>query len=428
MVHQTGNSTQPDKEVVIIGAGIGGLTFALALHRVGIPCRIYESVSEIRPLGVGLNLLPHAMKELAGLGLEEELLAKGRETREYSFFTSHGQLVHREPRGKFAGYAWPQVSIHRGDLQMTLLDAVHERLGKNAIHLGQRCTGVEQDESGVTVHLTDSATGQLLPPTRAQTVVACDGVHSAIRKQFHPAEAKPRYQGSTQWRGVTRAKPFMSGASMAYVGTYRTGKLITYPIRDNIDGQGTQLINWVIEYAKPEEDERDWNRKGQLEDFIHLFEDCHFDWLDVPEMLRAADAVYEYPMVDQDPLEYWTVGRVTLLGDAAHPMMPRGSNGAAQAIIDATALAALLASEDDPRNALQHYEQKRLKATGDVVLANREIAPDAILLVVDERSGGKPFERIEDIISQDELREWQERYKRVAGFDADTLRSSAENT
>lgn len=428
MVHQTGNSTQPDKEVVIIGAGIGGLTFALALHRVGIPCRIYESVSEIRPLGVGLNLLPHAMKELAGLGLEEELLAKGRETREYSFFTSHGQLVHREPRGKFAGYAWPQVSIHRGDLQMTLLDAVHERLGKNAIHLGQRCTGVEQDESGVTVYLTDSATGQLLPPTRAQTVVACDGVHSAIRKQFHPAEAKPRYQGSTQWRGVTRAKPFMSGASMAYVGTYRTGKLITYPIRDNIDGQGTQLINWVIEYAKPEEDERDWNRKGRVEDFIHLFEDCHFDWLDVPEMLRAADAVYEYPMVDQDPLEYWTVGRVTLLGDAAHPMMPRGSNGAAQAIIDATALAALLASEDDPRNALQHYEQKRLKATGDVVLANREIAPDAILLVVDERSGGKPFERIEDIISQDELREWQERYKRVAGFDADTLRSSAENT
>ncbi|AOZ08566.1 flavin-dependent oxidoreductase [Cupriavidus malaysiensis] len=410
-----------EKEVVIIGAGIGGLTLALALHRVGIRCRIYESVTELKPLGVGLNLLPHAMKEPARLGLQERLLAKGQETREYCFFTSHGQLVHREPRGKFAGYAWPQVSIHRGDLQMTLLAAVEERLGADVLHLGQRCTGVEQDDAGVTVHLQDSGSGAPLAPVSAQVVVACDGVHSVIRKQFHPAEARPRYQGSTQWRGVTRAKPFMSGASMAYVGTYHTGKLITYPIRDNIDGEGTQLINWVIEFAKPEEEERDWNRQGRLEDFLHLFEHSQFEWLDIPAMLREADAVYEYPMVDQDPLGFWTVGRVTLLGDAAHPMMPRGSNGAAQAIIDATALADLLAAEDDPRRALQAYEHKRLKATGDVVLANREIAPDAILLVVEERTGGKPFERLEDVISAQELLAWQERYKRVAGFDAGTL-------
>ncbi|MFM0101145.1 flavin-dependent oxidoreductase [Paraburkholderia nemoris] len=412
------------EDVIIVGGGIGGLTLALALHKAGIKCRVFEAVPQLKPLGVGLNLLPHAMRELDSLGLKETLCDKGIVTREYSFYTNHGQLVDHEPRGQFAGLDWPQVSIHRGDLHLALYDAVCERLGAESVVLGQRCVGFDQDADGVSVHLEESSSGRRLPNVRGKVLIACDGVHSIARKLFHPREASPRYQGSTQWRGVTRWKPFQSGASMCYIGTFRTGKLITYPIRNNIDEEGNQLINWVIEFARPEEQQRDWNREGKLEDFVHLFDACNFDWLDVPAMLRAADAVYEYPMVDQDPLSFWTNGRVTLLGDAAHPMMPRGSNGAAQAIIDATTLARLLAECSDWQVALKEYEARRLKATADVVLANREIAPDAILLVVDERTGGRPFDNIDDVISRDERKQWQLRYKQVAGFSADALKAS----
>ncbi|MFM0074434.1 flavin-dependent oxidoreductase [Paraburkholderia sediminicola] len=409
------------EEVIIVGGGIGGLTLALALHKAGVQCRVFEAVPQLKPLGVGLNLLPHAMREMDSLGLKEALCAKGILTREYSFYTNHGQLVDHEPRGQFAGLDWPQVSIHRGDLHMTLYDAVCERLGADAVVLGQRCIGFDQHADGVTAHFEDAVDGSRLPDVSGKVLIACDGVHSAVREQFHPKEATPRYQGSTQWRGVTRWKPFQSGASMCYIGTFRTGKLITYPIRDDIDSEGHQLMNWVIEFARPEEQQRDWNRAGRLEDFVHLFEHCRFDWLDVPAMLRAADAVYEYPMVDQDPLSFWTRGRATLLGDAAHPMMPRGSNGAAQAIIDATTLAGLLTDSNDWPQALVEYERRRLKATSDVVLANREIAPDAILLVVDERTGGKPFNDIDEVISHEERKQWQLRYKQVAGFSADSL-------
>ncbi|TGN94274.1 flavin-dependent oxidoreductase [Burkholderia sp. USMB20] len=409
------------EDVIVIGGGIGGLTLALALHEKGVRCRVFEAVPQLKPLGVGLNLLPHAMRELDKLGLMDELCNKGIETREYSFYTQHGQLVDHELRGRFAGLDWPQVSIHRGDLHMTLYDAACKRLGDDAIVLGQRFVGFDQDDRGVTAYFEDAMDDGRVSSARGKVLVACDGVHSVVRRIFHPREARPRYQGSTQYRGVTRWKPFQSGASMCYIGTFRTGKLITYPIRDNIDGEGRQLMNWVIEYARPEEHQRDWNREGKLEDFIHLFEHCRFDWLDVPAMLRAADAIYEYPMVDQDPLSFWTQGRVTLLGDAAHPMMPRGSNGAAQAIIDATTLAELLGESDNWPAALQIYEARRLQATSDIVLANREIAPDAILLVVDERTGGRPFNNIDDVISRDELKQWQLRYKQVAGFSADTL-------
>ncbi|MFM0339896.1 flavin-dependent oxidoreductase [Paraburkholderia fungorum] len=409
------------EEVIIVGGGIGGLTLAIALHKAGVRCRVFEAVPQLKPLGVGLNLLPHAMREMDSLGLKEALCAKGILTREYSFYTNHGQLVDHEPRGQFAGLDWPQVSIHRGDLHMTLYDAVCERLGADAVVLGQRCIGFDQNADGVTAHFEDAVDSRRLPDVSGKVLIACDGVHSVVRKQFHPKEATPRYQGSTQWRGVTRWKPFQSGASMCYIGTFRTGKLITYPIRDDIDSEGHQLMNWVIEFARPEEQQRDWNRAGRLEDFVHLFEHCRFDWLDVPAMLRAADAVYEYPMVDQDPLSFWTRGRVTLLGDAAHPMMPRGSNGAAQAIIDATTLAGLLTDSNDWPQALVEYERRRLKATSDVVLANREIAPDAILLVVDERTGGKPFDDIDEVISREERKQWQLRYKQVAGFSADAL-------
>lgn len=410
------------QDVIIVGAGIGGLSFALALQQAGVPFRLYESAPELKPLGVGLNLLPHAIKALSDLGLQKRLLAKGVETREYCFYTRHGQHVYSEPRGQFAGYDWPQISIHRGDLHAVLLQAVRERCGDDVVQLDHKCVAVEQDADTATAHF-ENARGETLPSAPGAIVVACDGVHSVLRHQHHPKEAVPRYEGTTQYRGTTRWKPFLSGASMAYLGTFETGKLIIYPIRDNIDADGRQLINWVIELSKPNDQLlRDWNRKSRVEDFIEHFADWRFDWLDIPAVLRAADSIYEYPMVDQDPLPFWTVGRTTLMGDAAHPMMPRGSNGAAQAIIDGVTLAPMLARSNDWTAVLKDYEAQRLDATGKVVLANREIAPDAVLRVVHERTGGQPFAHIHDVISRDELVDWQERYRKVAGFAASDLR------
>jgi 2-polyprenyl-6-methoxyphenol hydroxylase-like FAD-dependent oxidoreductase len=413
------------QDVIIVGAGIGGLSFALALQQAGVPFRLYESAPELKPLGVGLNLLPHAIKALSDLGLQKRLLAKGVETREYCFYTRHGQHVYSEPRGQFAGYDWPQISIHRGDLHAVLLQAVRERCGDDVVRLDHKCVAVEQSDDAATAHF-ENARGDALPSAQGAIVVACDGVHSVLRHQHHPKEAVPRYEGTTQYRGTTRWKPFLSGASMAYLGTFETGKLIIYPIRHNIDAEGRQLINWVIELSKPNDQLlRDWNRKSRVEDFIEHFADWRFDWLDIPAVLRAADSIYEYPMVDQDPLPFWTVGRTTLMGDAAHPMMPRGSNGAAQAIIDGVTLAPMLARSDDWPAVLKDYETQRLEATGKVVLANREIAPDAVLRVVHERTGGRPFAHIHDVISRDELVEWQERYRKVAGFAASDLRRPA---
>ncbi len=403
-------------DVVIVGAGIGGLTFALALHAHGMKPQIYEAAPELKALGVGLNLLPHAVRQLSDLGLEEKLVAAGVVTREYLFYTRAGQLVYSEPRGTDAGYGWPQISINRGDLHAILMQAVMERLGTDAISLNHKCIGVAQDDNSATAEFAEQ------PAAAGGVLVACDGIHSVARAQMHPAGAKLRYEGTTQYRGVTKHRPFHGGASMAYLGTNEHGKLVLYPIRNNIDSDGNQLLNWVIEVQRPTEHlQRDWTQRASVDDFIAGFENCRFDWLDVPELLRGAEEVYEYPMVDQDPLPFWTNGRLTLLGDAAHPMMPRGSNGAAQAIIDATTLANLLALSNDPRDALKSYEDQRLAATSGVVMANRGMSPDAILNVIEERTGGKPFEKIEDVISREELIEWQDRYKALAGFAARDL-------
>jgi 2-polyprenyl-6-methoxyphenol hydroxylase-like FAD-dependent oxidoreductase len=410
-------------DILIVGAGIGGLTLGLALHAAGIPCRIFESAAEIRPVGVGINLLPHATKELAALGLEEALAAVAIATKDATFFNRFGQLIYREPLGRAAGYEHPQFSIHRGDLQMVLLDVFRGRAGSDRLVTSYHCTGVEQDETGVSVHFSDGPGGASRTAVRGRVAIACDGINSAIRKQFFPGEGEPRYSGVNMWRGVTRWKPMLSGASMVRAGWLSHGKMVIYPIRQAGGADGLQLINWVAEIETATYRKRDWNRPGRIEDFIGAFADWHFDWLDVPSFIRAADHVLEFPMVDQDPLPRWSFGLITLLGDAAHPMVPRGSNGAGQAILDARALVAALLEHGVGVAALAAYQQQRLEATTRIVLTNRTNPPDAILREVFERTNDSPFARIDDVISRDELVALSEGYKRIAGYSKDALRS-----
>lgn len=412
-------------DAIIIGGGIGGLTLALTLHERGIPCRVFEVAPEIRAVGVGVNLLPHSTKELFRLGLETPLTKAAVSTQDAAFYNRFGQLIHREPLGTAAGYDWPQLSIHRADLQAALLAAATQRIGADRIHLGWQCIGVEQDAQRATAHFRNTVSGLTLPDQSADVVIACDGIHSVVRKQFFPAEGAPRYSGINMWRGITRMKPILSGACMVRAGWLSHGKMVIYPIRNNVDAEGNQLMNWVAEIETPKHIQRDWNRSGNLDDFLPAFADWRFDWLDVPEMIRKSDMVLEFPMVDQDPLPRWTHGRVTLLGDAAHPMVPRGSNGAGQSIIDARVLADLLAESADPLDALKAYEAQRLPATANVVLTNRKNPPDAILREVFERTGDRPFQRIEDVISPAELTAITDNYKKVAGYDKEKLKAAS---
>ncbi|MET0473748.1 MAG: flavin-dependent oxidoreductase [Mycobacterium sp.] len=400
--------------ITIVGAGIGGLTLALELHAAGIPCRVYEAAPQLRPLGVGINVLPHATAVLAELDVLDRLEAIAVQTREAVFYNRFGQHVYTEPAGRYAGYPTPQLSIHRGHLQLALADIVRERLGADAIVGDHQCLGIDQDGSSVTAQFRSLSTGQPRESVTGEAVIGCDGVHSVIRKQLHPNEGAPRYSGVLMWRGTTVGQPFLSGASMVRAGWLRDGKLVIYPIRDNADG--TQLINWVAEIERPYSGDRDWGKPGDPADFAPAFADWTFDWLDVPALLRGADTVLEYPMVDQDPLESWTAGRTTLLGDAAHPMVPRGSNGAGQAILDARALRVALQSEEDTAAALLTYEADRRPKTSAVVLTNRATPPDAILKEVWERTGDKPFDDVDDVISTAELDAISQRYRQVAGF------------
>jgi len=407
-------------EVIVVGAGIGGLTLGIALHQAGIPCRIFESVPELRAVGVGINLLPHATRELAALGLEDALDRVAIKTADATFFNRFGQLIHQEPLGRAAGYAHPQFSIHRGDLQMVLREAFVARAGADRLITNRHCLGVTQDEHGVTVTFSDGPGGGERYAVQGRVAIACDGINSAVRKQFFPDEGEPRYSGVNMWRGVTRWQPILSGASMIRAGWLSHGKMVIYPIR-TAGSDGLQLVNWVAEIETPTYRRRDWNRKGELADFIGAFADWHFDWLDVPAFIRAADSVLEFPMVDQDPLPRWSFGRVTLLGDAAHPMVPRGSNGAGQAILDVRALTTALRDNPDPIAALAAYEAQRREATARVVLTNRSNPPDAILREVFQRTKDRPFGNIDDVISRAELVAMSDRYKQIAGYSRDGL-------
>lgn len=412
-----------DCEVLIVGAGIAGLTLALELHAAGISCRVCEAAPDLKPLGVGINLLPHSVRVLDRLGLLDALARVAVTTKESAYFNHHGQLIYREPAGVAAGYRWPQFSIHRGDLHSVLLDAVRGRLGADALVTDRRCTGATNEGDHAKATFVD---GQGAPhEVKASVVVSSDGIHSVLRKQFHPDEGAPRYSGNNMWRGAVPRAPFLSGASMVRAGWFTVGKMVIYPIRDAIDADGRQLVNWVAEIAAPQPARRDWNGRGRLEDVLPTFADWRFDWLDVAGLIESTADIMEYPMVDQDPLPRWTYDRLTLLGDAAHPMVPRGSNGAGQAILDAACIVETFKTLGVGPEALSAYEAVRLKETSDVVLMNRKAPPDKILQVVHERTGGDPFERIEDVVSASELAAIVDAYKTVAGYSLDRLSGGA---
>jgi 2-polyprenyl-6-methoxyphenol hydroxylase-like FAD-dependent oxidoreductase len=418
MVH--GFAKESD-DVIVVGGGIGGLTLALELHRVGVPVRVFEAVPKVAPVGVGITLLPHATRILAELGLLDALAARGVPTQESVFYNRFGQFVFREPTGTYAGLAWPQLAMHRADLYDVLLAAARERLGDDRIVFGARFVRADQDAQGVHAHFErvqpdGVAQGAWSFTEQGSVLIGCDGIHSVLRKQLFPDEGPPIYQGLNMWRGVTRWKPFLSGASMLRVGWYSSGKLTIYPCRANVDGEGKQLMNWIAAVETDRHIDRDWGRQGRLEDFISTFQEWDFDFLDVPGVLAGADSILEYPMVDQEPLPQWTSGRLTLLGDAAHPLVPRGSNGAGQAIVDCGSLATALASAADPVEALHVYESERRPVTSRIVYRNRTDPPDAILREVCQRTNDQPFERLADVISDAELENLSEGYRHLTGY------------
>lgn len=409
------------KKIIIAGAGIGGLTAALCLHDAGFDVYVYESAREIKPLGVGINLLPHAVRVLTHLGLHEELDKIAIATSELSYYSKHGKKIWREPRGKFAGYNWPQFSIHRGSFQMLLLKEVMRRLGANKVHTGFLLQQAVNKSDSVEAHFINKAHNDTIAITGGM-LIAADGIHSAVRNQFYPAEGPPKFSGIILHRGTARAKPFLSSSSMIMAGSVDK-KFVAYPIQNFSDGTGDQLINWIADLRVNVEEDimtQDWNRRADKNKLLQEFCDWHFDWLDVPSLIGDTDAIYEFPMSDRDPLPRWSFERVTLLGDAAHPMYPIGSNGASQAILDAECLAESLKNNNDISLALQQYESVRLPATARIVLQNRQMGPEQVMQIVEERAPNG-FENLYDVISPEELESIAARYKQIAGFDKEVL-------
>jgi 2-polyprenyl-6-methoxyphenol hydroxylase-like FAD-dependent oxidoreductase len=406
---------------IVAGGGIGGMALALSLHDAGLrDLEIYESAPAVRELGVGINVLPHAVRELTELGLLEELSAAGVPTAELAYYSRRGQRIWAEPRGVAAGYRWPQFSIHRGDLLGLLYRAVVARIGAGRVRVGRHLVRFGQGNGRAWAEFSDGsrAEGDLL--------IGCDGIHSVVRRGFHPGEGPPKWNGITMWRGVTAGRPFLSGRTMIMAGHFGR-RMVVYPISKRHEDQGRALINWVAEFRNASDQPmplQDWEHTARAEDALGPFASFVFDFLDVPAMIRDAQAIYQYPMVDRDPLPSWDFGRVTLLGDAAHPMFPVGSNGASQAVIDARVLARELALQPSVEAAVAAYDAARRPATSAIVLANRQVGPERCMDIVEERAPGG-FEDLSAVISQEELQEISSGYKRTAGFDPEVLNRRA---
>jgi len=403
--------------ILIAGGGIGGLTTALMLHARGIRARVIEQSPELREVGVGINTLPHSIAELAELGLLKELDKVGLRTRELRYLTRNGQEVWRELRGLHAGHSHPQFSIHRGRLQMVLYKAVEERLGPDAVLSGHRLTSSAQDQAGVTAQFTDTSDGLSSRTLRGEVLICADGIHSVGRRRFYPDEGRPSWTGVVMWRGAVDWPVWKDGQTMAIAGGLGA-KLVLYPIAPAKDGR--QLMNWVVNVrmadgATQPPPEDNWSKRAPLAKVLPYAKRFHVPDMDLEALVRASGEIFEYPMADRDPLPRWTYGRVTLLGDAAHPRDPVGPNGAAQAILDARSRADHLARAEHPREALYRYEQDRLPITAELVRTNRLGGPERVIDEV-EKITVQPFKNINKVLSYKKREAIVKGYAQMAGF------------
>ncbi|GAB5375350.1 MAG: flavin-dependent oxidoreductase [Acuticoccus sp.] len=404
-------------KVLIAGAGIGGLATALMLHRRGIRATLFEQSPTVREVGVGINTLPHAIRELAEIGLLPALDKVAVRTRELLYFNRYGQEVWRELRGIDAGHPVPQFSIHRGRLQKVLYDAVIDRLGPDAVKTGLSLAGFVEDEGGLTAHFTDAVSGGAALTVRGDLLISADGIHSVTRRKFYPDEGTPKWNGVMMWRGATEVAPWGDGRTMA-IGGGMGAKAVLYPIAHPEGGR--QLMNWVVNIkmadgATSPPPKESWSRPANRATMLPYARRFTIPGFDFPGLVAATPQAYEYPMCDRDPLPRWTFGRVTLMGDAAHPMYPVGSNGASQAILDARCLADALEKAEHPRQALCAYEADRRPKTADVVRLNRKGGPERVIDEVEKRAPAG-FTSVDEVMTRAERTLIVGGYAGTAGF------------
>ena len=414
-----------DSCVIIAGGGIGGLATALTLHQIGVPCVVFEAVRDMRPLGVGINLQPNAVRELYDLGITQDDLDRvGLPAKEWALVGLNGNDVYSEPRGLLAGYNWPQYAVHRGHFHVLLHQKVLERIGPDAVRLGSRVTGYRKNSAGGVTAFVERADGSRSEVNGA-LLIGADGIHSAVRAQMHPTQPPIHWGGAVMWRGTTWGKPIRTGASFVGLGTHRQ-RMVFYPISHPDPRTGLSVINWIAEVTLDNSEgwkQSGWFRQVNTDEFIHHFDNWVWDWLDVPALIRQADSVFENPMIDRDPVPTWRDGPVILLGDAAHAMYPTGSNGGSQAIVDARLLGAAMVEHGVTQQALAAYDDKLCGPISKLILRNRGAGPFGLLNLVDERCGGT-FDNIDDVIPPQERAEFMAGYRAAAGFAIEQLNSA----
>jgi 2-polyprenyl-6-methoxyphenol hydroxylase-like FAD-dependent oxidoreductase len=407
-------------KAIVVGGGIGGLSLALSLHQIGFEPHVFESARAFQFLGLGINVQPHAVRELTELGLGGRLAGNSIATAELAYFNKHGQLIWSEPRGLAAGYKWPQHSVSRGELQRLLLDAAQTRLGPDRIRTGHHLATFAARGDGVVARFIDRATGREVAEVEGDFLVGADGIHSAVRHAFSPAE-RLHYEGVINYRGVTAAEPYLSGATMVIAG-HRDQRFVAYPIQQLPDGRC--LINWicVVRTSDPMLPLEEWGVRADKAPILARYAGWRFGWLDFPKLVEATEDVFAFPDVDRDPLPQWSFGRVTMVGDAAHPMLPVGAQAGSQAIVDGRVLAAALVSRSDPVEALRQYERERVDAMNGMILRNRRLGPETVMQLAEERAPDG-FSDIAAVLSAEELKEASISFKRAAGFDVETVNS-----